>query len=63
MIGEYVANFAKNTIHLLTLFESHSQHQAELIRIISGLLGYRPDEKLSVLRQKVLHDYQSLEGL
>lgn len=63
VLSEYVANFAKNTIYLLTLFESHSQHQADLIRIISGLLGYRPDEKLSVLRQKVLHDYQSLEGL
>ena len=63
VLSEYVANFAKNTIYLLTLFESNSQHQADLIRIISGLLGYQPDEKLSILRQKVLHDYQSLEGL
>lgn len=63
LIEEYVTNFAKNTIYLLTLFESHTQHQAEMVRIVSSFLGYKGDEKMSVLRQKVLHDYQSLEGL
>lgn len=63
LIDDYVTNFAKNTIYLLTLFESHNQHQAELVRQISSFLGYCGDEKISILRQKVLHDYQSMEGL
>lgn len=63
IINDYVTTFAKNTIYLLTLFESHSQNQTDLLRIVSSFLGYKGDEKISILRQKVLHDYQSLEGL
>ena len=63
VIADYVTTFTKNTVYLLTLFESSSQHQIELIRMISTFLGYKADEKLPALRQKVLHDYQSLEGL
>ena len=33
------------------------------IRNCARFLGYDHNEKLSILRQKVLHDYQSLESL
>ena len=64
-IKKYVSNFAKNTIFLLNLFESHGNDEGRiyLIRRVAKLLGYDNDLKLSVLRQKVLHDYQSLESL
>ncbi|WP_127714677.1 PilZ domain-containing protein [Halobacteriovorax sp. HLS] len=64
-IKKYVSIFAKNTIYLLNLFESHgnSEQKKKHLRYVSSLLGYDPDQKLSLLRQKVLHDYQSLESL
>jgi hypothetical protein len=64
-IKEYVSTFAKNTIFLLNLFESHGNDDSKktIIRHVSKLLGYEHEQKLSLLRQKVLHDYQSLESL
>ncbi len=64
-IKNYVSTFAKNTIFLLNLFESHANDEERilLIRHIAKLLGYDESQKLSILRQKVLHDYQSLESL
>lgn len=64
-IKVYVSTFAKNTIHLLNLFESHGNNDSRKkhIRYIAKLLGYVEDGKLSLLRQQVLHDYQSLESL
>jgi len=65
LIANYVSTFAKNTIYLLNLFESMGKNpkNIELIRFVSELLGYDPNEKIAMLRLKVLHDYQSLESL
>jgi len=64
-IVEYVSTFAKNTIFLLSLFESnhHKKEQIELLRKVAELLGYDAQMAIPLLRQKVLHDYQSLESL
>lgn len=64
-IRDYVSLFARNTIYLLQLFESmgKSQTQRDVLRQISSFLGYDHTEKIAILRQKVLHDYQSLESL
>lgn len=64
-IKNYVAVFAKNIVYLLTLFESgqNSQEQTHVLRHVGDFLGYDTSIKISQLRQKVLHDYQSLEGL
>ena len=61
-ICTYVDVFAKNTIFLLSLFENGSKKDVEAIRQVAKFLGYNSEAKLLVLRQKVLHDYQSLEG-
>lgn len=64
-IIEYVNVFAKNTVFLLGLFESnhHKKEQVELLRKVAELLGYDSAMAMPLLRQKVLHDYQSLESL
>ncbi|MCO4793186.1 MAG: PilZ domain-containing protein [Bacteriovoracaceae bacterium] len=63
-IKNYVSTFSKNMIFLLNLFESSSSKtQIDIIRHVSSFLGYQSDEKISILRQKVLHDYQSLESV
>jgi len=65
LIIDFVNTFTKNLIHLLTLFESQSSKGANIayIRKLADLLGYDGSAKLPVLRQRVLHDYQSLESL
>lgn len=65
VIKEYVEVFAKNTVYLLSLFESlgNRSEQLEMLRLVSQLLGYDSSMKIPLLRAKVLHDYQSLEGL
>jgi len=64
-VFKYVENFAKNTIYLLSLFESLSNRadQLELLRTVANLLGYDRRIKIPLLRAKVLHDYQSLESI
>ena len=64
-ITDYVENFAKNTIYLLSLFESLGSRgeQVEVLRQVAHLLGYDKKMKIPLLRAKVLHDYQSLESL
>jgi hypothetical protein len=64
-ISDYVSSFARNVIYLLGLFESSGRRadQVDILRNVARLLGYKHDEKLSLLRQNVLHDYQSLESL
>jgi hypothetical protein len=64
-ISEYVETFTKNTIYLLSLFESlgNRAEQLELLRVVASLLGYDRQMKIPLLRAKVLHDYQSLESL
>ena len=62
-INHYVEVFAKNMVYLLSLFENGNKKDIDTIRHIAGFLGYKPQEKLVILRQKVLHDYQSLDSL
>lgn len=64
-INEYIETFAKNTVYLLSLFESHSKKndQLEMLRIVAHILGYDRRMKIPLLRAKVLHDYQSLESV
>lgn len=64
-ISQYVETFAKNTVYLLSLFESlgNRTEQLELLRVVAHLLGYDRRMKIPLLRAKVLHDYQSLESL
>lgn len=64
-IFDYVETFAKNTVYLLSLFESlgNRTEQLELLRAVAHLLGYDRRMKIPLLRAKVLHDYQSLESL
>ena len=60
-ISDYVAIYAKNIIYLLNLFEKGAK--PALIKNCAKLLGYVRDEKISMLRMQVLHDYQSLDSL
>ncbi len=64
-VFRYVETFAKNTIYLLSLFESlgNRSEQLELLRTVALILGYDRRMKIPLLRAKVLHDYQSLESL
>jgi len=61
VIADYVAMYARNIVFVLGLFQQ-GQSAIELLRHTAGLLGYNPNEKLNMLRLKVLHDYQSLES-
>lgn len=65
IIFKYIETFTKNTIYLLSLFESlgKREEQLETLRAVAHLLGYDRRMKLPLLRAKVLHDYQSLESL
>jgi hypothetical protein len=64
-VFRYVETFAKNTVYLLSLFESlgNRAEQLELLRTVAHILGYDRRMKIPLLRAKVLHDYQSLESL
>lgn len=64
-VFQYVETFAKNTVFLLSLFESlgNRVEQLEHLRTVAHLLGYDRRMKIPLLRAKVLHDYQSLESL
>ncbi len=64
-ISNYVETFTKNTVYLLSLFESlgNRTEQLETLRMVAHLLGYDRRMKIPLLRAKVLHDYQSLESL
>lgn len=64
-ITEYVETFAKNTVYLLSLFETlgKKNEQLETLRTVAYILGYDRRMKIPLLRAKVLHDYQSLESL
>jgi len=65
VIREYVSLFARNIVFLLTLFEQsgRNQKQLPLLRYLAKTLGYDDKMQLAFLRQKILHDYQSLESL
>jgi hypothetical protein len=64
-VVDYIETFTKNCIYLLSLFESlgTKKDQLETLRSVAHLLGYDKGMKVSILRAKVLHDYQSLESI
>lgn len=64
-IRDYVSRCSRNTIYLLSLFEQVNVKASNLdfIRRVAYLLGYNESSKMATLRQKVLHDYHSLESL
>ena len=64
-ILRYVDGFTKNTVYLLSLFESLGSkvEQLETLRTLAHLMGYDRRMKVPLLRAKVLHDYQSLESM
>jgi len=64
-IEKYVSRYARNIIYMLMLFEhiGRKKEQIEELRNLCYLLGYNWTEKVPFLRQKILHDYQSLESL
>lgn len=65
VIADYIEVFSKNTVYLLSLFESlgNRTEQLELLRTVAFILGYDRRMKIPLLRAKVLHGYQSLESL
>jgi hypothetical protein len=65
VVRQYVSIFARNVIYMLNLFENagRSKETVECIRKMALLFGYQEMERLPLLRQKLLHDYQSLESL
>lgn len=65
LIQGFVSSFAKNIVYLLTLFQNHQGKNVNIpyIRKVASLLGYDGGAKFPVLRQQVLHDYQSLESV
>lgn len=64
-IKTYVKSFSENIVYLLELFESLGRGELKLsvLRKLAFLLGYNSDEKIFLMRKRVLHDYQSLEKL
>ena len=64
-ISDYVRNFSVNTVFALTLFEqgTHRSEVKSLIRQCSTLLSYEKDVSMAKIRERLLHDYQSLESL
>ena len=64
-IKNYVESYSKNIVYLLELFESLGRGHLKLsiLRKVGYLLGYNSDDKIHVLRSRVLHDYRSLEKL
>lgn len=61
-VDKYIERFEKNVTFLLHLIEHLGGDKENQIKCkkVAGLLSYDPDEKVSALRQMVLHDYRSL---
>lgn len=64
-ISHYVDIFTSNILYLQVLIDSidNDKINLEKVRLLSTLLGYKPDEKISLLRKKVEEDYLSLQWL
>lgn len=62
-ISTYVRAFAQNIIFLLKLLEGQRTQDIEDVRHMAKLLNYEDGLKVSLLRQKILHDYQSLQWI
>ena len=64
-IKNYVESYSKNIVYLLNLLESLGRGPLNLpiLRKVGFLMGYNSDDKIHILRSRVLHDYRSLEKL
>lgn len=64
-IKNYVESYSENIVYLLSLFESLGRGPSNLpiLKAVAYLMGYDSDEKIHILRSRVLHDYKSLEKL
>lgn len=65
IIGDYVTIFTGNIVYLQTLLEqvNSSDEALEKSRALANILGYDSEQKISVLKKQVLHDYKSLQWL
>lgn len=65
LIADYVNVFSSNLIYLQVLIDSMYADKSNLerIRLLSDILGYDIDCKVSQLRKDVQHDYISLQWL
>lgn len=61
-IEQYSQTFAKNIVYILNSIDNSilDEKGQQLIRKLLDLLGYDSNQKISLLKQKLLHDYQSL---
>lgn len=64
LIDNYVKRYSRNIVFVLNLFEAldNTNNNVSLIRSLTRFLGYSENLKLPFVRQKLLHDYQSLES-
>lgn len=65
LINDYVNVFSSNLIYLQVLIDSMyaDKNNLEKIRLLSEILNYSPETKISQLRKDVQHDYISLQWL
>jgi hypothetical protein len=64
-ISDYVDVFASNLIQLQIMIDLINSEEGylEKVRTLSGILGYDGDEKISVLKKTITHEYISLQWL
>lgn len=64
-LKEYVQKYGRNLVFLLSLFQTmgNSKKNIGAIRQLAKLLGHDSSLPVAHLRMKLIHDYQSLEGL
>lgn len=64
-VANYVDVFSSNLIYLLVLLDNvdSDRNNLQKLRDLALLLGYDANQKLSMLRLQVEHDYKSLQWL
>jgi hypothetical protein len=64
-IAEYVDVFASNLIYLQIMIDlvNSEKEYLEKVRVLADILGYNGDEKISVLKKTITHEYISLQWL
>jgi argininosuccinate synthase len=61
MIPWLKENYSQAEVIAVIVDLGQGKRQMPLLKHVSFLLGYEVQDNISLLRQKVLHDYQSLE--
>ena len=64
-LSRYVDNLSSNLIHLQVLLDNLNSDETNLLRLrkIASYFGHSFDEKISVLKHDIEHDYKSLQWL